>query len=286
MPADFGSARARDHDGPPHPGPADLDTARSARASALPSCTNPPARTASAGRAPDPPYLRRWRRLGAGPPSRPDRHLLHPRHPGVRLAKHHGRLHGRATHRDLFHELRGARQSGATREPNRALREKLWELHKLADPLLRPTLLEQIAPLLTDENETGVREIVNEYIADFAPHDSARRESDGQRIRARDQDPARARERSATGLLLRETARTLASFFESRREGTELLRALIQTDNPEQETKIRESIQRLGDGKGTSPTPEARGQIMAEIQSLLTSEQRERLRRGRQDGAR
>lgn len=65
-----------------------------------------------------------------------------------------------------------------------------------------------------------------------------------------------------------------------------MLRALIQTDNPEQETKIRESIQRLGDGKGTSPTPEARGQIMAEIQSLLTSEQRERLRRGRQDGAR
>jgi hypothetical protein len=62
--------------------------------------------------------------------------------------------------------------------------------------------------------------------------------------------------------------------------------ALMRPDNPEQETKIRETIHRISEGKGTSSTPETRGQIMAEIPSILTSEQRERLRRGRRDGAR
>ncbi len=184
-----------------------------------------------------------------------------------------------ADHRDLFLSLQGARQSGAMRESNKETREKIWEFRKLADPLLRPALMEQIAPLLTDENKARFRTMVAEYTTALAAQEASQREGPAQRTRARDQDPQRVRERAETGLLLREIARTLRSVVESRREKTESFIALIQPDSPEQEARIREAIRRIGEAQGTSPTHEQQRQMMAEIQSLLTPEQQGRVRR-------
>lgn len=188
-----------------------------------------------------------------------------------------------ADHWDVFLALRGARQSGAGREGTKEMREKFWEFRKLADPLLRPLLAEQIAPLLTDENEFQFRAMVEEYVDAFATQEGNGRAAPGGE-KARAQAPARVRERVETGLLLREIARTLASMVESGREKTESLMALIQPDTPEQEAEIRAAIRRMGEARGTSLTREDRAKLMAEIQSLLTPEQRERVRRGLREG--
>lgn len=208
---------------------------------------------------------------------------------------------------ELFLKLQTARQGGDRQESMTLMRD----FRVVAEPLLRPSLFNQIRDVLPQDQRAEFARLVDEYIAALAAEpdpmggmglqrgqrrgiggdagreakgepvpdpDTDTRMGDGPKEGARNGPPsgAPARRRVEMNLLVREVSRNFGEMVEERRERTdEMLKVINATD--EQETRIRAILRDGGEANGLKPTPEQKGERFRKIMDELTPEQRRAL---------
>lgn len=211
---------------------------------------------------------------------------------------------------ELFLKLQGARQGGDRQE----LMTLMRDFRVVAEPLLKPSLFNQVRDVLPPEQRAEYARLVDEYVEALAAEPDpmgmgiqrgqrrgiggdAAREAWGER--APDADPmsdvdtrmdngpregvrggppsgALARRRVEMNLLIREMARGFGAMVEERREHTdELIKAIGATD--EQEARIRAIIREGGESAALKPTAEQKSERLRKIMNELTPEQRRAL---------
>lgn len=208
---------------------------------------------------------------------------------------------------EMFLQLQAARQGGDRQEMMTLMRD----FRVVAEPLLKPSLFNQIRDVLPQDQRAEFARLVDEYIEALAAEpdpmggmgmqrgqrrgiggDAARdakgepvpdpdtdtRLGDGPKEGKRNGPPtgAPARRRVEMNLLIREMARDFGDMVEERREHTdELLKVIGATE--EQEAKIRAIIRENGDTASLKPTAEQRSERFQKILKELTPEQRRAL---------
>lgn len=206
---------------------------------------------------------------------------------------------------ELFLKLQGARQGGDRREMMTLMRD----FRDVAEPLLKPSLFNQIRDVLPADQRAEYARLVDEYLAALAVEpdpmgsmwtrrgqrrgiggDAAReaagtpapdtdsRMGDGPKEGARTGPPSGmiARRRVEMNLLIREMARGFGEMVEERRENTdELLKAINATD--EQEAKIRAIIRDGGETAALKLSAEQKTERFRKIMAELTPAQRRAL---------
>lgn len=208
---------------------------------------------------------------------------------------------------ELFLKLQGARQGGDRQE----LMTLMRDFRVVAEPLLKPSLFNQIRDVLPPEQRAEYERLVDEYVVALAAEpdpmggmgmqrgqrrgiggDAAReakgepvpdadvdtRMGDGPKEGARNGPPsgALARRRVEMNLLIREMARGFGEMVEERREHTdELLKAIHATE--EQDARIRAIIREKGEAAALMPTTEQKSERFRRIMNELTPEQRRAL---------
>jgi DNA-binding MarR family transcriptional regulator len=219
---------------------------------------------------------------------------------------------------ELFLQLQGARQGGDRQEMMTLMRD----FRVVAEPLLKPSLFNQVRDVLPQDQRGEFARLVDEYIEALAAEPDpmggmggqrgqrrgiggdAAREAKGEPVPDPDTDTrlgdgpkegkrngppsgAPARRRVEMNLLIREMARDFGDMVEERREHTdEILKVIGATE--EQEAKIRAIIRENGDKSAIKPTAEQRSERFQKILRELTPEQRRALmdwQRGQRAGS-
>lgn len=208
---------------------------------------------------------------------------------------------------ELFLKLQASRQGGDRQEMMTLMRD----FRVVAEPLLKPSLFNQVRDVLPQDQRAEFARLVDEYIVALAAEpdpmggmgmqrgqrrgiggDAAReaegqpapdpdtdtRMGDGPKEGARNGPPsgAPARRRVEMNLLIREMARGFGDMVEERREHTdEMLKAISATE--EQEAKIRTILREAAEAKSGKLTSEQRSEQFRRIMQELTPEQRRAL---------
>lgn len=215
---------------------------------------------------------------------------------------------------EWFLQLQGARQSGDRQEMMTLMRA----FRDVAEPLLRPSLFNQVRDVLASDQRAEFARLVDEYIDAVAAEpdpiggmgmqrgqrrgiggdagreargepvpdsDTDTRMGDGPKEGARTGPPSGApgRRRVEMNLVIREIGRSFGAMVEERREHMDELLKVINASEA-QEAKIREIGREQGENSAMSPTSEQRAERFQRIMRELTPEQRRALmdwKRGR-----